>query len=507
LKLRIYILTIFSLIAFALAVNYISISFKKSIIEVKKSQLLSISHALSSHIETYIHALGAATKAASLSHVTLNAFVSFEKSYNSLSGFTTSPAKYLKDNYIKKNPFKLEERYKLINIKGNKSSYNASHTKFHNFFLEIQKQHGFYDIYLIDKNGNIIYSLKKENDFGTSVIHGDYGNTGLSRAYIKALELESTKITFEDFKPYAPSKNIPSAFIATPIYEDNILVGVFAVQVPTNKIDAIMSFSGKRKESGLGETGEAYIVGEDLLMRSSSKFITGASIGNVKVDSPSVQKALTGMKGLMQIKSYHEIDVYSGYVPVNIFQHRWALITEIDIDGISEGVQEGITLLFIQGLFIVIIMVMLYTRIFYKNLMLPLELKYSGLQNSIKIKESQLSASRSMSEEYQLAFDLVSIISITNPKGFITHANDNFCKHTGYSIDELIGQSHHMLSHPDTPKELFQNLWKTITSKRIWKGQITNINKHKEAYTIDLTIIPILDENGEIKEFISTVYK
>ncbi len=105
-------------------------------------------------------------------------------------------------------------------------------------------------------------------------------------------------------------------------------------------------------------------------------------------------------------------------------------------------------------------------------------------------------------EEFRKALDESSIVSKTDKKGIITYVNDNFCKISGYKKEELIGQSHNIIRHPNTKKEFFKNLWQTILKKKTFKGVIENRNKDGESYFVDTTIVPILDKNDEIVEFI-----
>ncbi|AXH13112.1 EAL domain-containing protein [Halarcobacter bivalviorum] len=97
-----------------------------------------------------------------------------------------------------------------------------------------------------------------------------------------------------------------------------------------------------------------------------------------------------------------------------------------------------------------------------------------------------------------------SIISKTDPNGMITFVNDNFCKISGYSEIELIGRPHNIVRHPDNPKELFANLWKTIkVDKKPWAGIIKNLTKDGKSYFVKSTIKPILDNRGEIIEYMA----
>ncbi|MCT7521417.1 EAL domain-containing protein [Aliarcobacter cryaerophilus] len=105
--------------------------------------------------------------------------------------------------------------------------------------------------------------------------------------------------------------------------------------------------------------------------------------------------------------------------------------------------------------------------------------------------------------EYKKAIDESSIVSKTDKNGLITFVNKKFCEISGYEEDELIGKSHNIVRHPSMTKEFFNNLWKTIKNKEIFKGVIVNKKKNGLVYYVDTTIIPILDENKNIDEFIA----
>lgn len=107
-------------------------------------------------------------------------------------------------------------------------------------------------------------------------------------------------------------------------------------------------------------------------------------------------------------------------------------------------------------------------------------------------------------KQYQDITDKSSIISKTDIHGKITYANDNFCKVSGYTKNELLGKSHNIIRHPDTPHEIFKELWDTIkVQKKQWNGIVRNISKTGESYYVKSMITPILNQEGEIVEFIA----
>jgi PAS domain S-box-containing protein/diguanylate cyclase (GGDEF)-like protein len=106
-------------------------------------------------------------------------------------------------------------------------------------------------------------------------------------------------------------------------------------------------------------------------------------------------------------------------------------------------------------------------------------------------------------EGYKKALDESSIVSKTDLKGIITYVNNNFCEISGYKKEELVGQNHNIIRHPDTEKDFFKHLWQTINNKKVFKGVIKNKKKNDQAYYVNSTIIPILDKNNDILEYIA----
>ncbi|WP_321315596.1 PAS domain S-box protein [Halarcobacter sp.] len=111
-----------------------------------------------------------------------------------------------------------------------------------------------------------------------------------------------------------------------------------------------------------------------------------------------------------------------------------------------------------------------------------------------------------MGQTYQEAIENSNIVSKTDTDGIITFVNDEFCKISGYSKDELLGSDHNIVRHPDVPKENFTILWETILSKKPYKATVKNICKDGSTVYLNTTITPILDKNDNIKEFIAIRY-
>lgn len=100
-------------------------------------------------------------------------------------------------------------------------------------------------------------------------------------------------------------------------------------------------------------------------------------------------------------------------------------------------------------------------------------------------------------------FNNLTLVSKTDIKGVITFVNDAFCHNTGFSKDELIGQPHNIVRHPEMRKEVFSEMWKIIQQGQVWHGKLKSIDKHKNTYWVKATIFPIFDKSNNIIEYIS----
>ncbi|KKM60900.1 hypothetical protein LCGC14_1537170, partial [marine sediment metagenome] len=190
---------------------------------------------------------------------------------------------------------------------------------------------GFYDVFLIDTEGNVVFTVAKEADWGTNLASGPLKDSGLAKAFHKG---KAGSTTYIDFEWYEPSKE-PSAFLTTPLHgADGQVIGVAAFQVSLKQINVIMA-----ERSGMGKTGETYLVGPDLLMRSDSfldpqNHSVKASFKNPdkgKVDTEAAREALAGKVGADVILDYNNNPVLSAYSPVKVGGLTWAIIAEIDV--------------------------------------------------------------------------------------------------------------------------------------------------------------------------------
>jgi class 3 adenylate cyclase len=267
-------------------------------------------------------------------------------------------AQYLQYHYIAANPNSVGKKH-LLNDPKDGSTFSRVHAQYHPIFRNIIQKFGYYDMFLINPQGVVVYTAFKETDFTTNLQTGAYKDSNLARLseIVKAAK-ERDYAWLVDFRPYAPSYGAPAAFIAAPIFNQSQLVGVLAFQLPVDEINNVMTGNQDWERDGLGKTGETYLVGRDTLMRSVSRFLVqnpkgyatglrslgfkdsainrinqyGTSILQQKVQTEAVTASLAGKEGTKIINDYRGIPVLSSYAPLQIEGLDWVILAEMDLD-------------------------------------------------------------------------------------------------------------------------------------------------------------------------------
>lgn len=207
------------------------------------------------------------------------------------------------------------------------SLYGKHHEQYHSMFTSVVNKFGLYDILLIDaKTGNVVYSVYKETDFGTSLFNGPHRNSSLSEIASAALALPQGESMMVDFKQYTPSYGAPAAFFATPIYDNGSVVGVLAFQLPMDKIGKVMTTA-----TGFPETGESMILGTDGRMRSQSRFETENTILSKTVSSKAIDLAHAGEHGVIQ-ETTNGVEYLTAFIPMEVAGVEWAIVTRVTAD-------------------------------------------------------------------------------------------------------------------------------------------------------------------------------
>lgn len=271
----------------------------------------------------------------------IDALVDFERSWDMLGA---NPTRILQDLYITQNPHPIGEKLALDAAEDG-SSYSLAHAKYHPYLRTFLLDRGYYDVFLFDASGNVIYSVYKEADFATNVISGEWTNTDLGAAFRSAKSAGELEQSFFDFKPYAPSNGAPASFLSTPIHnESGRFVGALVFQMPSGKLTELM-----QQSAGLGQTGETYIVGEDNFMRSNSRFSDEQTLLELKIETEQVAKGLEGNEGVMSGADYRGVPVVAAYKPFSIMGTTWTVIAEQEQEETYASVSGMGLQLFIGG--------------------------------------------------------------------------------------------------------------------------------------------------------------
>jgi len=427
-------LVIVGLITLGVVLTTISAtSLSNSLLKAEFNKLLAVQTSKKIEIENYFAQLKSLLTSLAKNEATKEAFIAFEKGFYSLekdisldieevktklksdfennylaqvnydvpnSASKKSTQQYLPTNnnaliaqyiFIADNQNKLGEKNKLVYNEKYDSHYMRAHNKYHQSFDAVLNGFALYDIFMVDLDGNLIYTDFKEKDYATNLKDGVYSDTGIARAYKGALGLNEGEIKFDDFAPYEPSYNSAASFIATPIFIDGVKKGVLIFQMPVDSINSIMQFDGKHDVAGLGESGECYLVGQDYKMRSNSRFVKdikdpviqalNSTIGILEIKTNSTKAVFTkNQAGRWIIDDYRGVSVLSAYAPLDIFsQEKWAIVVEIDEDEALAAANNLLLNIVLIAAICIIIVIFIMVFAINKAMIAPLERFKEGL--------------------------------------------------------------------------------------------------------------------------------
>ncbi|MDQ1272115.1 MAG: methyl-accepting chemotaxis protein, partial [Planctomycetota bacterium] len=306
------------------AIGVLSYNSSRKALEIQAfNQLVSVRNIKQAFIDDWFSKRKCDAVTLANNEMVIDAIKEYKKAFNELG------AEKVRDLYITKNPFPAGKKLEYVDAQDG-SNYSKLHSRLHPIFKQYLEEYGYYDIFLVDADtGNVLYTVFKELDFGSNLVSGTYNSTNIARL---CKEVNAANVISErsyakliDFESYAPSNGDPASFIASPIYDGNRKAGILIFQLPINKIDAVM-----QERSGLGETGETYLVGSDKLMRSNSRFSEKPTVFVTKVDTEAVKESLGGKTDCKLIKDYRGIPVLSAYAPFNVLGLNWSIVAEID---------------------------------------------------------------------------------------------------------------------------------------------------------------------------------
>ncbi len=412
-------------------------------------------------------------------------------------------------------------------------------------FITLTRHYDYiYDLFLIDTEGNILYTVAHESDLGANLFTGPLAGTRFARS-VKTT-LQTGRAGFSDLERYVPSNNSLAGFLTAPLLNElGDKEGVFAIQINLERVFKRIAAVGR----GAGSRVH-YLVGEDGLLRTAinnkQEEVLARTIATQQFqrweqepgkqaqqpdDQVGVASIYTGPGGQQVIGLHHRVSL-----PVGV---TWILISEIDHDEALAvvGMVGSVTLalVILSGLLAAVLAsykaksivrpiiqladaskavaageidqqvavtadneIGLLAEAF--NHMLVMRQTHEKALEQSNRKTQQALADLA---EQKFALDQHAIVAITDLQGTITFSNERFTKISGYSHEELLGKNHRILKSGLHDKAFFRGMYRTICGGEVWHGQICNRAKDGHHYWVDSTILPFKGIDGKPKSYIS----
>ena len=266
-----------------------------------------------------------------------------------------SPAgRYVQYHYVAANPFPSGERDQLIDA-GDGSSFSAAHAEYHQFLRALRDSIGATDLLIVGAaSTDVIYSASKRVDLGTDALTGPYRDTGLGLSLERLQRAAATDAVIVDSEFYLPDASAPIVQVAATIRADAMVIGAIVVELPIGELTDIVTAEQQWDLLGLGDTGEAYVVGPDLSLRTVPRswfedpaqylrrFVdqggderrkgliefTGSPVLLQLVDNQAVRSALDGEEFVGVVDNYLGQRTLAAAAPLDIPGLDWVVVTE-----------------------------------------------------------------------------------------------------------------------------------------------------------------------------------
>lgn len=274
-----------------------------------------------------------------------------------VDGATFAPSRpatvYLQQHYVL--PFSDWQAAIAQTDAGDGSAWSRAHALYHPYYRAMTERLDLEDVVMIDARGDVVYTAFKGVDLGTNLLDGPYRLSNLATAYRTAIDRNiAGDVVLADFAPYSPSLGTPAGWAVTPIVDDGQVRGALAIELPIDRINEVMTVGGQWELNGLGASGETYLVGHDLLMRSISRELqadpsryaqaavaaglqpsaadlsvrNGNTLLHQRVDTEAVTRALAGADGTMVERDYLGREVLTAYAPVAVGELNWVIVAQ-----------------------------------------------------------------------------------------------------------------------------------------------------------------------------------
>jgi PAS domain S-box-containing protein len=475
-----------------------------------KNGLFSLMKNKSGELTSYLNSLEADMKFLSAAPQTKKALLDFKEAWNELGG---NQKDLLQKLYITDNPNPTGSKH-LLDYAEDGSRYSAVHKKNHPWLRSFLVQRDYYDIFLFDLNGDLVYTVFKELDYATNLQTGEWKDSDLGNAFRAALEKPSGEVSFFDFKPYKPSFDVPASFISTRIDDENgNAVGVLVFQMPVAKLNAIFS-----NTEGLGETGEISLYGSDFKMRNNSRFSKDGETTILKREwkVDHIEESLAGESDYQFGTNYEGVESVLAHMPFDWKGTKFALVTSVNLDEFSKPLEELESEVIINtsiALSICAILGWLVAKGISKNLtslsrsvqqiaqgenvVVPLQDSRDELGD---ISRSLVSINElgKYLKSVEAALDRSQAVIEFNMDGTIITANKNFLNTMGYSLEEIQGKHHSMFASKEyAASDEYKQFWAKLNNGDAFVGEYGRLGKGGKEVWIRASYNPIEGVDGK----------
>lgn len=252
------------------------------------------------------------------------ALTEFVGSWSALPG---DKAEFLKKHYPKKAPGNAITA-PAPDFSALQNDYSRKHRLHHPYFNSTLTRHSYSDIYIVDLDGNVIYSAMKEADFATNIKIDDWQTNGLATAYHHAVTMTKGEVKLIDMADYAAKNGAFVGFVSAPILSVNgSVLGALVVQISPKT--AALAF---KTSDGLGEAGLTFVVGSDHKTRFSSQMFDATEFADYSIDRALIDTALSEIPGMVQSTGQNGEPVLAAYSSLMIGGHKWAVIAKKNIE-------------------------------------------------------------------------------------------------------------------------------------------------------------------------------
>lgn len=266
---------------------------------------------------------------------------------------TTEAGRYLQYHYIAANPE--TERAELVTAPGDETAYGDAHAEHHRYLRQLATTLGASDLLLVGVDtGDVVYSVDKRVDLGTDVLGGPYASTGLGTVVDRLARTSVDDATIADTSFYLPNTSAPLVHVATAVRNDSEVVGALVLTLRTERLTDLATAGQQWELLGLGDTGEAYIVGADRRLRTVPRpwfddpsayldrfrrvtgdertielmELTGSPVLLQEVDNRAVDAAQAGETFVGRVDNYLDRRTVTASGPLDIASLGWIVVTE-----------------------------------------------------------------------------------------------------------------------------------------------------------------------------------